>query len=329
MEYRTLGRSDLKVSAIALGCMSLCGGQTYSDIPPEQATATVDAALDAGINFFDNAPMYGDGEAERRLGAALKGKRNRAIVGTKLSSATLSAEEVRTEFEASCKRLQTDHIDLYQIHWPRRVVKIDETLTAMERLVRDGKCRAIGVCNFGPLDLADALEKHRVESNQMVYSLLARAVEFEVQPMCAERGISLLCYSPLAQGLLTGRYASADEVPPDRARTRHFSSTRAQVRHGEPGCEAETFDAVARVKAICSEFGQSMPDVALAWTLGRPAVGAVLAGASRPDQVAQNVRAIGLKLPADLVAKLDEATRPLKDRLGPNCDMWQSTSRVR
>src|SRR4029453_1171619 len=128
MEYRTLGRSEIRVSAVALGCMSLCGNQTYPDIPVAQAIATVDAALEAGINFFDNAPMYGDGEAERRLGLALRGKRERAVIATKISSETLSAEEVITEAEKSLRRLGTDLIDLYQIHWARHVVSIDETL---------------------------------------------------------------------------------------------------------------------------------------------------------------------------------------------------------
>src|SRR4051812_44871591 len=189
MEYRTLGGSQLRVSAVALGCMSLCGNQTYAEIPLEQAVATVDAAMEAGINFFDNAPMYGDGEAERRLGVALRGpgKRGRVIVATKISSATLSADEVVSEAEASLGRLETDYIDLYQIHWARRVVPMDETLSAMQRLVQSGKVRALGLCNFGPVDLADALRAARVESNQLVYSLLSRAVEYEVQPMCVEK----------------------------------------------------------------------------------------------------------------------------------------------
>src|SRR5918993_720083 len=131
MEYRKLGRSDLNVSTVALGCMSLCGGQTYPDIPEQQAAATVDAALDAGINFFDNAPLYGDGEAERRLGNALRGgKRDRAVVASKIGTATMSAEETVREFEGSLQRLQTDRIDLFQIHWARRAVPVSETLGA-------------------------------------------------------------------------------------------------------------------------------------------------------------------------------------------------------
>src|SRR5687767_9649209 len=148
MEHRTLGRTNLKVSTVALGCMSLCRGQTYPDIPESQARATVDAALDAGINFFDNAPLYGDGEAERRLGNALQGKRDRVVIATKIGTDTLSADEVVREVEASLARLRTDYIDLYQIHWARRVVPLQETIGAMEKLLRAGKLRAIGVCNF-------------------------------------------------------------------------------------------------------------------------------------------------------------------------------------
>ncbi len=331
MEQRSLGRSDLNVSTVALGCMSLCAGQTYGEIPEAQATATVDAALDAGINFFDNAPMYGDGEAERRLGNALKGsKRDRAVVATKIGTAQMSADEVMREFEGSLGRLQTDRIDLFQIHWPRRAVPIAETLRAMENLLQQGKLRAIGVCNFGVLDLSEALAAtDRLASNQMAYSLLARGVEHEVIPLGKEHGAGMLCYSPLAQGLLTGRYANADEVPAERARTRHFAMTRPEARHGEPGLESETFEAVRDVKAISAELGHSMADVSLAWLLHQPMVTSVLAGASRPDQIVQNAKAAEIKLSPDTLKRLDDVTRIVKEKMGKNPDMWQNQSRIR
>jgi myo-inositol catabolism protein IolS len=329
MEYRTLGRSNLKVSTVALGCMSLCGGQTYPDIPEEQARATVDAALDAGINFFDNAPLYGDGEAERRLGNALRGKRDRAVIATKIGTDTLSAQEVTREFEASLRRLRTDHIDLYQIHWARRAVPIEETIGAMERLVRAGKLRAIGVCNFGRLDLSAAIASGQVATNQMAYSLLARGLEFEVIPICAAHNVGMLCYSPLAQGLLTGRYATADDVPAERARTRHFAGTRPQARHGQLGHEDEAFAAIRNIQQICSELGHEMADVAIAWLLRQPAVASVLSGASRPEQITRNATAVATRLSPEAVQRLDQATRPLKDAMGPNPDMWQAQSRIR
>jgi aryl-alcohol dehydrogenase-like predicted oxidoreductase len=330
MNLRQLGRTNIHVSPVALGCMSLCGNATYDDIPVEQAVATVNAAIDAGINFFDNAPMYGDGEAERRLGIALSGRpRDQVVIADKISSQRMDASEVQTECEKSLKLLRTDYIDLYQVHWPRRVVPLDETLGAMEKLVAAGKVRALGVCNFGPLDLVDSLEKHRIETEQVSYSLLYRAAEFELRDLCAQRNIGILCYSPIAQGLLTGRFKSADEVPELRARSRHFRKTRPQARHQEDGCETETFAAIDRVRVICQRIGQEMSDVALAWVLHQRGVLGVLAGASRPEQIRTNVAAAAIKLDQGVLAELDRATRDLKRALGPNLDPWQTVSRIR
>jgi aryl-alcohol dehydrogenase-like predicted oxidoreductase len=166
-------------------------------------------------------------------------------------------------------------------------------------------------------------------TNQLAYSLLARGVEYGVQPICMERNIGLLCYSPLAQGLLIGRYASADEVPAERARTRHFAGTRPQARHGQAGCEAETFEAIRAVRKISDDLSLSMADLSLAWLLHQPAVTSVLAGASRPEQVLQNVRATAIHLDPATLEQLQQATAPVKARLGPNCDMWQAAARIR
>ena len=205
---------------------------------------------------------------------------------------------------------------------PRRPARRNADRHGAARAERQGA--RIGVCNFGPLDLAEALEKHRVETNQLAYSLLARGVEFEVQPMCVERQIGLLCYSPLAQGLLAGRYQSADDVPAERA-ARAISLARApQARHGQAGCEAETFDAVREVRQVCDDINQPMADVAIAWLLQQPAVTSVLAGASRPDQVVQNVRRASLHLSDETREKLNRATGPVKEKMGPNCDLWQA-----
>jgi aryl-alcohol dehydrogenase-like predicted oxidoreductase len=330
MKLRQLGRTNMQVSSVALGTMSLCGNMTYDDIPESQAIETVYAAIDAGINFLDTAPMYGDGEAERRLGLALRARtRHKLIIADKISSQTLSAAEVQSECEKSLKLLQTDYIDLYQIHWARRVVPLDETLGAMEKLVTSGKVRALGVCNFGPLDLAESLEKHRIETDQVCYNLLYRAAEFELRDLCVERDVGILCYSPIAQGLLTGRFRCADEVPEARARSRHFAKTRPQARHQELGCEADTFEAVEHVRQICSRIGKEIVDVAMAWLLHLPGVLSVLAGASRPEQIRRNVAAAEVTLSEQVLRELDAATRKLKQRLGPNLDPWQTDSRVR
>jgi aryl-alcohol dehydrogenase-like predicted oxidoreductase len=199
----------------------------------------------------------------------------------------------------------------------------------MEKLVASGKVRALGVCNFGPLDLADAVEKHRIETDQVSYSLLYRAAEFEVRDLCVERGIGILCYSPIAQGLLTGRFKSADDVPELRARSRHFAKTRPQARHQEAGCETETFAAIEKIRCICARIGEEMSDVALAWLLHQPAVLGVLAGASKPEQIRKNVAAAEIKLSKEVLDELEVATRDLKRALGPNLDPWQTVSRIK
>ncbi len=330
MQTIELGRSGLQVSRVAFGCMSTVPNPTYDGVADQQAIAAIRGALDHGINFFDTAPGYGNGASEELLGRALEGVRDQAIIANKISSQTMDAQEVRTECEKSLKLLRTDVMDLYQIHWPRGVVPLDETLKAMEKLVTDGKVRHLGVCNFGLEQLADGLGSGvPLVSNQIVYSLLARAVEIDVAPVCMENNMGLLCYSPLAQGLLAGKYANADEVPPERGRTRHFSKDRSQSRHNEPGCEEAAFAAIAGVRAVAERLGHSMADVSLAWLLHQPGVACVLAGASREDQVARNAAAADIALSAEDLAELDRVTAPVKAAMGPSLDMWATPSRIR
>lgn len=320
---------DLPVSRVALGCMSIVASETYGGIGPDQAIDTVRAAIDHGITLLDTAPAYGDGESEELVGRAIEGKRGRVILATKASGQTLATQEIATDCDASLKRLRTDYIDLYQIHWNRYKVPAEETLRAMEKLVADGKVRALGVCNYGPIDLAEALGITKLQTNQLAYNMLVRAIEFEIVDQCVENGIGILCYSPLAQGLLTGRYQTADEVPAGRQRTRHFSGKRELSRHGQPGCEKETFQAIAEIQKVCDEIGQPMSRVALAWCLHQPGVMSVLAGASNREQVSQNVEASKISLSDDVLARLDRATAGVKALLGPSPDLWSGESRIR
>jgi aryl-alcohol dehydrogenase-like predicted oxidoreductase len=328
-QARQIAGIDLPVSPVALGCMSIVASETYGGISADQAIATVNTAFEQGITLFDTAPAYGDGESEELVGRALVGKRDRVILATKAGGQTLSAAEIARDCDASLKRLRTDYIDLYQVHWNRRKVPAEETLRAMEDLVNRGKVRALGVCNYGPVDLAEALGVTKPHTNQLAYSMLIRAIEFQITDMCLENGVGILCYSPMAQGLLTGRYATADEVPPGRQRTRHFSAERELVRHGQPGCERETFEAIARIRKICEEIGEPMSRVALAWCLHQPGVMSVLAGASTPDQVKQNIEASRINLSPDVLAQLDRATLRVKELLGSSPDLWSAESRIR
>ncbi|MBN1658580.1 MAG: aldo/keto reductase, partial [Anaerolineae bacterium] len=312
-----------------MGCWALAGDATWGPQDEADSIATVHAALARGVNMFDTAEGYGGGDSEAMLGRALAGRRDKAVIATKVSRANLSADAVCQACEASLRRLQTDYIDLYQLHWPSRSVLLDETLAAVDRLQAEGKIRAFGVCNFGIGDLSDLLARRQVPCNQLPYSLLWRAVEFEIQPACVANGVGIVCYSPLAQGLLADKFAAPGDVPDGRARTRLFGSHRAQARHGEAGCEAAAFAALEAIRQTCASIGQSMAAVAVAWLLHQPGVVSVIAGARRPAQIEETAAAAEVVLAPDVVAALERATAPVKECVGKNPDMWMGESRFR
>jgi myo-inositol catabolism protein IolS len=329
MQYKILGQSDLNVSVYALGCWPFAGGSFWGEQDDATSIATVHAALDAGINFFDTAEAYESGTSERVLGQALLGRRDKAIIATKVAPNHLAEADVYQACEQSLRYLQTDYIDLYLIHWPNWKVPLVETVGALEKLKEQGKIRAIGVCNFGPRDLTDILQLHPIVTNQLPYSLLWRVIEREILPVCLANDIGLMCYSPLAQGLLTGRYAGADEVPTGIARTRYYASHRSDGSHGEAGCEEEVFAALATIKQIAGDLGQPMAAVALAWLRQQPGVTSILVGARSPQELHLNLPALNLQLTPDVIKALSQATEPVKQKLGNNPDMWLVPSRMR
>ena len=329
MRYRTIGRTDMKVSTVAMGCWAIVGDSTWGEQDEDDAISAIETALDEGINFFDTAEAYGDGYYEELLGRVLADRRDNVVIASKVSPNHLRPDDLRECCEASLKRLQTDHIDLYQIHWPNWDIPLAETLGAMRELKDEGKIRVIGCSNFGPRDLSELLEEGRVEADQLAYNMLWRGLEYDLQDICVENDVSILPYSPIQQGLLTGKFGSPDDVPEGRARTRHFSDTRPQSRHGEPGAEELTFQAISGVREVAEDLGEPMADVALAWLLHQPAVTSVLAGMRNAHQARENARAGDLELSSDALRRLDQATRPLKEHFGDSLDMWQSESRLR
>jgi len=329
MKYQQLGNTEIQVSTIAMGCWTIGGGPTWGEADDTESIATVRVALDAGVNFFDTAEGYGDGHSERVLGQALEGHRHDAIIATKVGRKHLSKDAIFEACEASLRRLNTDYIDLYQIHWPSRETQLSDTVEAFESLLQQGKIRAFGVSNFGVQDLSELLTLTRCASNQLPYNLLWRAIEYEIQPKCVDEHIGMLCYSALAQGLLTGKFFTPDDVPEGRARTRHFSKHRPGVRHGEDGCEPELFDAIGKIRQISENIHEPMAKMAIAWLLHQAGVTSVIAGARTADQIGQNIQAVNLELPSEILAELNEATDALKHKLGPNPDMWASESRFR
>jgi len=328
MEYRKLGQSDLNVSVVCQGCWSLVSDDsTWGPNALEDSIATIHASLDAGVNFFDTAEVYGNGESEEILARALEGRRKDVFIATKVGQAHLRAEPLKAACEASLRRLRTDYIDLYQIHWPIRDVPVAESLAAMDDLRREGKVRHVGVSNFGVSFLNEALAAGGIVSNQLPYNLLWRAIEDNVQPLCAETQVSILTYSPLCQSLLTGKFSSPREVPDGRARMRVFSKDRPMARHGEDGCEEELFKALAAIRGICESLGRPMAHVALAWLLARQAVASVVVGSRAAAQARQNAEACDLTLSEETIAALDAAGEGVRNYLGGNPDPWQSDSR--
>lgn len=329
MEYRKLGKTDIQVSAVAMGCWAMAGDAIWGPQDDADSIAAVHAALDAGINFFDTAEGYGNGRSEEVLGRALAGRRHEAVIATKMNPNHLSAAELPKACEASLGRLRTDYIDLYQVHWPNWSIPAVETMGALEELRRQGKVRAIGVCNYGVRDLSEALAAGSVVTDQLSYSLIWRALEYEIRTKCIEKGVGILTWGSLSEGLLTGKFASADDVPVGRLGTRHFKTGRPGTSHGEPGCEKETFAAIERIRQIADELHEPMPAVALAWLLAQPGVTSVLAGARRPEQITANARAAELKLSTRVIGHLSAATKALKQKLGPNQDMYLPLDQTR
>src|SRR6478672_291186 len=320
MEHRRLGTTNLDVSVIALGCWPFAGGEYWGDQDDQASIDTVHAALAAGINFFDTAEGYEDGYSERILGRALAGRRSEAIVATKVSASNLRPEDVIIACDRSLGNLGMDYVDLYQIHWPNHDVPLADTVGALHRLKDQGKVRAIGVSNFAVGDLTDMLALSECETDQLPYSLLWRVIEREIQPLCVERGVGIICYSSLAQGLLTGRYSNADEVPVGLTQSRWYSGERPLAGHGEPGVEAEVFAALDELRGLAAEAGLSMATMALAWVKARPAVTSFLVGARNPTELAWNLPVNDVNLPSEVLARLAAATEPVKEKLGDNAD---------
>ena len=331
MKYHLFPGTDLSVSQLCFGCWGIISDLQWGTREKDTSVQAILAAVDAGINFFDTAPLYGDGASEKMLGEtfAENGLRKKVVIASKIRPDKMKPSDVKTECEESLARLQTDYLDLYQTHWTSPEVPIADTWGAMRELQQEGKVRQIGVCNAGVIDLDELPSQCQPITNQLPYNLLSRMIEFEIQPRCVERQIGILVYSPLMHGLLADKYKSPSEVPDGRARTRHFSSERPSTRHGEPGCEAETFAALDRIREIASAAERSMSEIALAWAIAQPGIVSVIAGARNADQVRQNVGFLQQSIAPETIAELNNATNVVKERLGKNPDLWDGGTNSR
>ena len=302
MEYRSLGNSGLRVSVAGLGCNNFGMRVDY-----DRTVEVLNAAIDAGVNFFDTARMYGGGKSEEFMGEALKGKRDQVILATKFGGptkphdATGSRQHLLRSVETSLRALQTDYIDLFQLHFPDPQTPIEETLSAMDTLVQQGKVRYIGCSNFTGWMIADAhwLAKtrgyERFVTVQNEWSLLTRGVENEVKAACEHFGASILPYFPLASGFLTGKVKRGQQAPEgSRLANAYFASSMTDAN----------FDRVEKLEAWADAHGRSMTEVALSWLASQPVVGSVIAGATSAEQVQANAAATKTDLTTDEVAEI-------------------------
>ena len=330
MERRPCGKSGLELSVVSLGCWSFGGGDYWGAQDAASDREVVSAALDCGINYFDTAEMYNDGRSEESLGLALRGRRERAIVGAKIPPEHCTPAAIREHLEATLRRLRTDYVDLYMVHWPITDHCVEDAFRTLCDLREEGKVRSLGVSNFGARQLYEAVATGaRLDVDQLCYSLLARAIEAEIVPECRRHHLGILAYMPLLQGVLAGKYDTADDVPPIRARTRHFGRDRALTRHTEQGAEVETFIALAGIRQAADELGVPMSRLALAWCIAKPVITSVIAGARSVEQVQANAEAAALELAPDVVERLDDLTQPVLDKLGTNADYWEDAENTR
>ena len=307
MEYRKLGNSGLEISEISLG------GNNFGRSADEQMSiAVIKHALEAGINYIDTADMYDRGRSEEFVGKAVKSNRSEVIIATKfgyamgdgLNERSGSRYYIMKAVEASLRRLQTEYIDLYQIHWPDQSTPIEETLRALDDLVKDGKVRYIGCSNFAAWQLCEALWVSRVSNLhsfvtvQTRYNILERGIEPELVPCCKSYGIGVIPWGPLAGGFLTGKYRQGEEAPPD---------TRLSKPHPlYSGIFTDTnWSRLAKLEAFAEEHGHSVGELAIAWLLAKTWVSTVIAGARKPEQVSANIAAAEWKLTADEVAEVE------------------------
>jgi aryl-alcohol dehydrogenase-like predicted oxidoreductase len=308
MNFRKLGSSDIEVSEISLGSwLTYSGG-----VEREQAEACVKAAFEAGINFIDTANVYGRGASETLLGEVLSGyERSSYVLATKVyfemspTDRGLSAAQIHKQIDASLARLKTDYVDLYQCHRYDENTPLEETMAALTEVVRAGKARHIGFSEWPVEKIEESLALPDVErwvSSQPQYSMLWRAPEREVIPLCEREGISQIVWSPLGQGVLTGKYRPG-EPPPVDSRAASESMSGFIDRLVEP----RVLEAVQGLQPVAEQAALTMPQLALAWVLRQPNVASAIVGASRAEQVHANASASGVTLSAETLAAVDEA----------------------
>ena len=318
MELRSLGTSEVKITPIIMGTWQ-AGKDMWVGIDDSETTKALRAAFEEGITTIDTAAYYANGHSERIIGDALPAVRDQVVYATKVFSNHLKYDQVMEACHRSLKNLKTDYLDLYQIHWPAgswgtEFVPIEETMGALNDLKQQGKIRAIGVSNFSRAQLEEAARYGRIDSLQPPYSLFWRQVEKDAQPYCVENEITILAYSPMAQGLLTGKFGPKHEFAKGDHRSRN--------RLFKPENYERVQQALDRLRPIAKSRGVSLGQLALAWLIAQPRTCAI-AGARNTEQVVQNAKAGEVQLSPTDLEEIDRIGRKVTDHLDDNPVMWE------
>ncbi|MDB4444230.1 aldo/keto reductase [bacterium] len=317
MERRSLGNTDIKLTPIIMGTWQ-ADEKMWTGVEETDITKAIRTAFEAGITAYDTAEGYGNGHSERLLGNTLAGVREQVVYATKVSPNHLKHSQVVEACHRSLKNLKTDYIDLYQIHWPSgswggKKVPIEETMEAMNTLKEQGKIRAIGVSNFSRIQLEEAAQYGRIDSLQPAYSLFWRYVEKDAMAYCVENNITILAYSPMAQGLLTGKFE------PDHKFAK--KDNRSRNRLFKPENRARVQEALAKLRPIADRHGATPGQLALAWVMAQPGTCAI-AGARNAEQVTENAKAAEISLPDTDLTEIDAIGRLVTDHMDDNPVMW-------
>lgn len=317
MELRQLGNSDVKISPILMGTWQ-AGKAMWVGIEDEDTIKAIRSAFEAGITTIDTAEVYGNGHSEQIIAKALSDVRSQVVYATKVFANHLKYDQVIEACDRSLKNLQTDYIDLYQIHWPSgafksEIVPIEETMGALNHLKQQGKIRAIGVSNFSRAQIEEAAQYGRIDSLQPPYSLFWRQIEKDTMPYCVEGNISILAYSSLAQGLLTGKFGPDHKFPQGDNRQDN------KLFQGENYQRAQL--ALERLRPIAERHQCTLAQLAIAWLIAQPQTNAIV-GARNANQATDNAKAGDVKLSPDEIAEIDAIGRIVTDRLDDSTVMW-------
>ena len=320
MEMRRLGTSDVLITPIIMGTWQ-AGKKMWVGIEDAETTKAIRAAVEAGITTIDTAEVYGDGHSEQIVAQALSDLRDEVVYADKVFANHLQYDQVIEACDRSLKNLKTDYIDLYQIHWPTgsfnsQIVPVEETMSALIELKRQGKIRAIGVSNFSLEQLQEITQYGRIDSIQPPYSLFWRQVEADIMPYCIKNNISILAYSPLAQGLLTGKFAPGHKFDPadNRAKNKLFQ--------GENYERAQ--QALEKLRPIAERYHTTLGNLAIAWLIAQPQAQAIV-GARNAEQAQANASSGDIQLSADDLQEIDAIGRIVTDHLDNNPVMWAWT----